>query len=303
MATLCILESAEVRVEIDPAYGARVLSLLDKRSGRDWMAKGPQSTQVGEGAVYLADEAVGWDECFPTVAPWDATATALGRRLRDHGDLWGRPWSVDAQAGDSVTTSWSDGAFRFTRLLSLAGATLTVSYAVTNLAAEPLPFMWALHGLLAVTPDDRIRMDGVDHVAASYIARDGETIVAPSLPWARAATPVDVALDAVLPADAHFAAKLYASNVPAARVSVGGANGRLTFAWDNSELRHLGLWLNYGGWPSPGAVHHLALEPTTAPVDHLGQALQGGTAITLPPGTTSRWVIALTLDAPALSTT
>ena len=303
MAALCILENAEIRVEIDPAYGARVLSLVDRRSGRDWMAKGPQSTQTGEDAVYLADEAVGWDECFPTVAPWDATATALGRYLRDHGDLWGRPWTVETQSRDSVTTGWSDGAFRFTRGLSLDGATLTANYAVTNLAAEQLPFMWALHGLLAVTPADRIEMNGVDRVAASYIARDGETIVAPHLTWPRAAAPVDAALDAVHHADTHLAAKLYASDLPAASVSVGGANGWLTLAWDKSELRHLGLWLNYGGWPMPGDAHHLALEPTTAPVDHLGQALEQGTAITLAPGTTSRWGVALTLDAPTPSTT
>ena len=45
------LESQTVRVEIDPDFGARVLSLIDRRSGRDWMAKGPRSNQAGEDAV------------------------------------------------------------------------------------------------------------------------------------------------------------------------------------------------------------------------------------------------------------
>lgn len=296
------IESSDIRVEIDPAFGARVLSLIDKRSGRDWMAKGPQSKQTGEDAIYLADEAVGWDECFPTVAPWDATGTALGRKLRDHGDVWGRPWSVDAQAADSLTTTWTDGAFRFTRKLQLAGATLTASYDVANVGTAPLPFMWALHGLLAVTPEDSIAIGGVGSVAASYISRDGKTIVAPRLPWPRAGGVVDTALDAVQLADSHFAAKAYASDIPSGSASVGGRKGWLDFSWSNDELRHLGLWLNYGGWPEPGNVHHLALEPTTAPVDHLGQALEQGTAITLAPGASRRWRATLTLRAPSAST-
>lgn len=299
MASLAI-ESRDVRVEIDPAFGARVLSLIDKRSGRDWMAKGPQSTQIGEDAIYLADEAVGWDECFPTVAPWDAGGTALGRRLRDHGDLWGRPWTIESQSADSATMSWSDSAFRFTRGLSLSGAALSADYTVANLASQPLPFMWALHGLLAVTPDDQIEMAGIDTVTASYISRGGQTIVAPQISWPRAGE-VRAALDAVQLADARFAAKLYASEIPAARASIGGRNGWLDLSWDNREIAHLGLWLNYGGWPTPGDVHHVALEPTTAPVDHLGQALEQGTAITLAPGATSRWRVTLTLRAPSSS--
>ncbi len=294
MALLAI-ETSEVRVELDPAFGARVLSLVDRRSGRDWLAKGPQSTATGEDAIYLADEAVGWDECFPTVSPWDASGTALGRRLRDHGDLWGRPFTVTAQSADSVTTSRDAGAFRFSRRLALAGATLSADYAVTNTGATALPFMWALHGLLAVTPGETIEMDGVGSVAASYIARGKTTIAAPQLGWPGPDAQVGVALDTVQPADAHFAAKLYASDV--FRAAIAGANGRLELAWEG--VRHLGLWLNYGGWPTPGDVHHLALEPTTAPVDHLGQALAQGTAITLGPGLTSRWRVTMTLRPPA----
>jgi galactose mutarotase-like enzyme len=298
MAVL-VIESRDASVEIDPDYGARVLSLVDRRSGRDWLAKGPQSAQTGEDAVYLADEAVGWDECFPTVSPWDASATSLGRPLRDHGDLWGRPWAVEAYAADSVTTSRASGAFRFTRRLTLHEATLTADYAVANAGADTLPFMWALHGLLAVTAADRIEMAGVARVAATYISDGGTTISAPDLPWPGPGRELGVALDTVRGVEARFAAKLYASDIPAARASVGGSNGWLDLAWDGVALRHLGLWLNYGGWPAPGEVHHLALEPTTAPVDHLGQALAGGSAMILAPGTTSRWRVTMTLRPPA----
>lgn len=139
--------------------------------------------------------------------------------------------------------------------------------------------MWALHGLLAVTSDDRIELPAIDHVAASYIARKGETIVAPTVAWPHAATPVGT-LDIVQPASSHFAAKLYASDIPAARAwASAAATGRSTSPGTaaNSGTSASGSILAAG--PRPGDVHHVALEPTTAPVDHLGQAIEQRTAI------------------------
>ena len=292
------LQNEAVRIEVDPSFGARVLSLVDRRSGRDWMAKGPQSAQVGEDAVYLADEAVGWDECFPTVSPWDASGTAFARPLRDHGDLWGRPWTIDAHSPASLTLSRADSSFRFTRRLSLAESTLTADYTVENVATVPMPFMWALHGLLAVTPDDRIEMAGVDAVQCTYLSLGGKAISAHRLHWPGPDEALDLPLDAVQPVSTHLAAKLYASNIPTAKVSVGGRNGWLDIGWNKAEIAHLGIWFNYGGWPETGDVHHIALEPTTAPADHLGQALEQGNDVTLAPGAAKRWSIAMTLRAP-----
>jgi galactose mutarotase-like enzyme len=296
---LLAIESKTVRIEVDPDFGARVLSLIDLRSGRDWMAKGPQSSQIGEDAIYLADECVGWDECFPTVAPFDATSTALARPLRDHGDLWGRAFVVDSHSADTLTLSRSGGGFRFTRELSIRDATLTAAYAVKNISNDALPFMWALHGLLAVTPEDRIEMAGITAVAASFVSLDGNTIAATDLDWPGANAALGLRLDQVHPSSARLAAKLYASSIPGAKASVGGRNGWVEISWNAHEIGHLGLWLNYGGWPSPGEVHHLALEPTTAPVDHLGQALAQGTATTLAPGARSHWRVTMTLLPPA----
>ena len=99
--------------------------------------------------------------------------------------------------------------------------------------------------------------------------------------------------DRVQPIETQFAGKLYAPNVYAA--SVGGEGGWLDFAWQGID--HLGIWLAYGGWPAPGGRHQIALEPTTAPVDHLGDALNSGMAISLDPGGKRSWQVSLTLRA------
>ncbi len=288
------IENDALSVVVAPHYGARVTNLIDKATRRDWMAPGGESRQTGEDAVYLAGEAVGWDECFPTVSPWDASGTTWGRPLRDHGDLWGRPFVVDSQSATAVTTGHTTDEFRFERELEVSGRTLTARYAVTNTGAKPLPYLWALHGLLAVTPEDKIDMAGVDEVAASYLSIGGKTLVAPRVAWPGPDRSVGLPLDLVRPASEQFAGKLYASDLPTPLVSVVNARGSLDIGWRNDEIGHVGLWLNYGGWPQPGRVHHIAIEPTTAPVDHLGQAIERGDVATLAPGETHRWTITLT---------
>ena len=285
------IENEAIAVTVASHYGARVVGLIDKRTGRDWMAPGGESANTGEDAVYLSDEAVGWDECFPTVAPWDATSTAWGRILRDHGDLWGRPWRVDSQSATSIVTTYATSEFTFTRALALEGTAVRASYSVRNEGSRPLPFMWALHGLLAVSPADRIDLPGISETEATYLAHRDRTISAARLAWPGPDPVLGLALDRVQAASEQFAGKLYASGVHAA--AVGDDRGALHIEW-GQDVEHLGIWLNYGGWPQAGGVHHIALEPTTAPVDHLGQAVVRGTAITLAPGDSRRWGVTLT---------
>ena len=101
------IENDALRVDVLPGYGARVSSLVDKASGRDWIFPGGQSSNTGEAAVYSRDEAVGWDECFPTVGAFEAGATPWKRRLRDHGDLWGRPWRIDSAIPTQLSTTYA----------------------------------------------------------------------------------------------------------------------------------------------------------------------------------------------------
>ncbi len=288
------IENEAVHIVVLPGYGARVTSLIDKRSGRDWLAPGGISANTGEDAVYSAGEAVGWDECFPTVSRWDASDTPWRRNLRDHGDLWGRPWQLLEAAPSLLRLSFAGTGFRFTRTLSLEGPAVNADYLVENTGGEPLPFMWALHALLIALPGETIELPGVNDVAAAFAALDGRRLDFANLSWPGLSTAVPFPLDKVQSVDTRFAAKLYAPDVRHA--AVGGLNGRLVLDWEGID--HLGIWLTYGAWPQPGPIHHVALEPTTAPIDHLGQGIANGSAVTLAPGAETRWRARLTLEAP-----
>lgn len=295
MMGVSFLENDHLLVAIAPDYGARVTSLFDKAGGREWITQGRQSPNTGEDAVYFGDEAVGWDECFPTVASWDATSTAWGRKLRDHGDLWGRPWQVDKQTPTALTLSYSDAQFSFTRELRLDGPALIARYRAENLSAEPLPYLWALHGLLAVTERDSIELPGVETVSATYLSLGGKWLDAPEIAWAKPNGVLPFTLDKVQRASSAFAAKLYASGVAGQSARVGHAGQWLEIAWDGS-IDHLGIWLTYGGWPGPGGHHEIALEPTNAAGDQLGHAIDAGAA-PLAPGERRDWRLTLTLKS------
>lgn len=289
------IENAELRVVVQPDYGARVVSLIDRRSGRDWLAKGGASSNVGEAARYGVEEAVGWDECFPTVGACDASGVGWGRRLRDHGDLWGRPWAVEAHEPDLLTTVFIGAEFRFRRRLSLDRARLIADYQVENPGVRPLPVMWALHALLATRPGEEIRLPGVDRIRAAVMRQHGEALPAGDLPWPGPPEGLDFPLDRIQPDSADFLGKFYLADLPELEPEVGGEGRRLRFDW--SGIAHLGLWLTYGGWPAKGGAHHVALEPTTAPADHLLQAIEQGEAIMIEPGGTAEWRVGITLVA------
>jgi len=275
------LESDRARLTLDPAFGARVTTLWDKRSGREWLVTGPREGEASEAAQYGGPQARGWDECFPTVAACDHPAWGS---MRDHGALWGRPWSVLAH-GPVARTRFVDARFTVSREVALHGATVTIAYEVANDGSEALPWMWSQHCLLAPRAGERIVLDGFDGFTA-----DGHPFDWPRHP-ARDLSIVGVASEG-------FALKAYARARGQVRAAVEGEAGGIAFAWDAASIPALGLWLDWGGWPEGDGVHQLALEPTTAPAGDLAGAEAMGAARLLPPGGTASWRMAITLTDP-----
>lgn len=270
----------QIALTVVPDFGARVTALTDKISGRQWLVTGPQSAQTGEDAVYGADEAVGWDECFPTVLScqhpaWDGI-------LRDHGALWGRKWSVDHCDDSCVETRYETLLFRFGRRLTVQGPSVIAAYRVTNLASKSLPYLWSQHCLLATSSQDRIILDGQESLRV-----DKE-----HFSW-----PKHHSRDLCFVREAHdgFALKAYAETPGQASAAIVGPNGGLCLDWN--DVPAFGLWLCYGGWPKGNPVHQVALEPTTAGADHLADADADaeGRARALGPNETHTWTVRMTM--------
>lgn len=278
-----ILANDRVFLTIDVHFGGRVTSLIDCKTGRDWLLKGTRSVDASEQATYRGAASRGWDECFPTVLP--CHHAAWGGRLRDHGMLWGRPWVVVASGPQHVGIRFSADGITFSRRLSLTGAELTAAYCVTSARDATVPYLWSQHCVLAVTPADRLSLTGQVQMTAGGVDFDWPTHPLRDL-------------SQVGQRDEGFVLKSYGMTPARATAQVSGPTGGLRFDWDGAELAALGVWLDYGGWPEEAPLHQVALEPTTAAADDLVGAEAIGQARWLEPGKTHQWTVRLTLTDP-----
>ncbi len=294
-----VLQNARLRVVAVPMLGAKVVSLVDRVTEREWLTQGqPPKDSASPEALFGASAAYGWDECLPTVAP-GPDPVVVGGRLRDHGDAWGRPTELTVLGGALET--WTAGlgwSYGFRRSLSLDGSVVVAHYAIVNrepAGGRTLPFLWAMHPLLDLEPGARISLPAeVREVVVSQAAGVGIEAGA-NVAWPVAAPSRGLAslrLDEVRPIDAGEALKLYAGPLTEGRAAVEAIDGSsLTIAWDVAVAPFLGLWLDYGGWPSTAPLQQVALEPTTAPSDGLSEAIADNRARWLAPGERVDWTV------------
>lgn len=98
-----VIENGNVRAELVPELGGKLVSLRDCRSGKEWLldAGDRELRRPDYGSPFTEWDMSGWDECFPTI---DACRVA-GIDLPDHGELWPLPWSCRLETESIVTAA------------------------------------------------------------------------------------------------------------------------------------------------------------------------------------------------------
>lgn len=287
------LTNDHVALAVVPALGARLVSLVDRRTGRDWMWHPPGPLKLWAnppGASFLDGTFAGADECLPTIG----ACVVRGRELPDHGEVWSLPWQLDEVAlarGEIVTTvRLPRSPFVFRRTITLTGHQVRLAYTLTHTGTTPEPWLWALHPLLSYEPGDRLELPA--EVANLRV----ETSTRPDSPrgsvWSWPAPFPDVRLDELQLEDDHAYLKSFIGPLSEGRARLANARtgDALTFLWDVAANPYLGFWLTRGGY---NGWHHPALEPTNAPADSLADALTANNPPVLPPGQTCDWWVAL----------
>ena len=293
------LRSAEAEVKIVPQLGARILSLKDLRSAREWMDRplGPTLFANAPGEDFTKGTFAGADECLPTIA-----ACLFGdRELPDHGEVWSLPWTLDEEALHhgilETTVTLPLSPFLFRRSLSLDGDRVLLRYSLTNTGEGKEPFLWAIHPLLAIRPGDRLVLpDDVRSVTVEAIS--GVPGVAPgdTLPWPKADK--GIAFD-LLDLGGEAFTKVFAGPLVRGMARLQGVDGSaVEFSWDHRELPWLGIWITRGAFRG---FHHVALEPSNAPCDGLSEAVARGRHRLLESAETQLWSLNLRLFGKVIS--
>jgi galactose mutarotase-like enzyme len=285
------LRSACVEIGIVPKLGGKILSLKNRRSGREWMWR-PEGARLfanRAGDPFESSTMSGADDCFPTVAACEIA----GRRISDHGEVWSQPCEVEHSQQNVIRTrhDLSSTPTLFERAISLHEQVVQIDYRLANLSDDPHPFLWAFHPLMKIEMGDELRVPVKDvsiEVATVGGARRGDR-------WSWPTPIAGVELQHLDLGSQPGYAKMFATSLASGRADVFNSltRDRLTFRFDPAELPALGIWITRGGWRN---YHHFAIEPTHAPFDSLADAAEAKACPILRPRAVTTWRIELELN-------
>jgi hypothetical protein len=269
-----VLMNQQVELSVVPELGARIISLKDLRTGREWLWHPPGKRKLFRnhpGDDFARSPLVGMDECLPTIAPcaWQ------GRTLPDHGEVWSAAWAVDEQAWDNgilqTHTQLSISPLRLERSIELSEREIRLDYCLINHGPNEESYLWAMHPLLQLQPGDELDLPGCTRALLN------------GANW------IDALGSAIPQGNCQ---KLFARPVKQgwAAVHNPGRGDRLRFEWDVAQNDTLGLWLTRGGW---NGLHHFALEPGNGEPDELAEAAMHRRCGTVKPNEPVTWRVSL----------
>jgi hypothetical protein len=304
-----VLANRFVHLRVLPSLGAKIVELRDLVQDYEWLWS-DESRPLRHGTLGASFEAYdisGADECFPNIGigpnPVNPDLT-----LRDHGDLWSRPWKLTAQGTSIVCEiSGESKTYSFRREIALEANNFTFSYSVTNLDPEDLIYMWSFHPLFRVETGMRIELRDRTRMTKEFgfggrMGTDGANGYLGHLdpyfwPLVKSAGGEMLDLSKIV-IDPKVTDKVVVMSPPDGSVKLinHSAQRMCAFNFDPRELPFLGICFNLGAWPFSGKpATWVAFEPTTANTDRLDEAHSLGTSRTLRIGQTDTWNFRITI--------
>lgn len=313
------LQNRHVDLVVVPAVGGKIIDLIDRRSGRNWLWRNPHIpfARASRDADFDREQdSGGWDEVLLSIKPGKIrSASDQFQAVPDHGDLIGCEWTVDelqvTPAGDVIcdmSAIGSSAPYRFHRRIRLPNnePLVEMTYSLTNDGDEPLPCFWCAHPLLAVESDTSIDIHGssllrVDDTATRQHADPDIEQRWPKL-LLRDGKSFDLSRGfAINDTQRSYASKIFVRSPETGVASVlhGDSGAQLTFRFDPAELPWLGIWINNRGWSGCGSEPYmnLGLEPATTPYDCVNQAIKNDAVPWLQPGGIRNWSLSVELQA------
>jgi len=291
------LSSANVSLIVVPELGAKIVSLRDLSTGKEWLLdSGPRSLgPVGYGSDYIKADLSGWDECFPTInaCPYPEEGPYKDRSLPDHGELWSVPWQ--AQSGDGTIRCSVEGRalpYAFRREIALIDDNaFRFDYSVENTGRETIAAFWTAHPLFAVTERTRIELpDGVKEL----LCVDGGKAMEKGAryAWPNGNGDGDGGsrkLDRIGPPSARDSRKFYSeAALPRGQAILreSDTGERISLAWSTEELPYFGFWIDEGEHTGASVC---ALEPCNGYYDSLTEAARQDKLLRIAPGESASW--------------
>jgi len=302
------LENSRACLKVIPELGARLVSLVDKVTDREWLVQPEQSRPARKlpyGEDFNSTTQGGWDEMFPTLLP--ETYPVAGKyadiSLPDHGELWTANWELDAGADHGIVTA-ADGIaipYRIIRKIDfLALDEVLFSYELRNTGPQTLHYIWAAHPQFHAPAGTKIVLPPqVDQVVKTLPLEWGPEWGAEGTinPWPHKTLDdgTQLAADTVRSVSAETGRKVYIQ--PQKPISWAGlvvheSDSSIWLAWDRNDVPYCGIWIDEGFLNS---VPSVAIEPTTGYYDSLTKSWQNQRLSSIRPGDTKSWNLTVQL--------
>ncbi len=304
------LENEQIKTVFIPELGGKMVELLNKKTGKQFLLK-PQTGETGYrrpdyGADFDKFDTSGFDECFPTIEPSEYNMIN-GRAdrifLPDHGELWSRPWKHRIN-GDRIRLI-SEGRqlqYRLEKQAALSGNCVELTYTLENLAGKGFHYIWSAHPLLNVTPGARILLpEKMDSMLLNWASHESIGTFGDVIKWPYI-SPVNRQLDysTVQNKSLGHAVKLFSERLDGqgvAGVYCQDSDEAILFEFEPQKNPYLGVWLCYGGWPVEADDKHLTigLEPCSGRPDSLSEAIRRNESAFIDAGATTHWTLKIRL--------
>ncbi len=263
------LENDLISCTVIPSFGAKIISLFDKSSGREWLVPCMRKIEQVEFDAHFTEQSMGgWDEMLPTID----SCIWKGNSLPDHGETWQVPWKCSIK-GNSIRTTLQCTIFpfRFSRTISFfSDDTFLLTYDLINEGHEELPWLWAAHPQFYMNLNTRIIFP--KEITQMVNVIDNDPV------FGSAGTIVDYPsgkdgnshnLDVVHISGSPSCRKFYC--LPETHIAQAGLvdnenNCSLLFRWDSDVIPYCGLWVDEGAYHSKPVA---AIEPSSAYYDSL----------------------------------
>lgn len=299
------LENDALRLTFLPGYACKMASLINKKTGREWLFQSNNDTlHVPEyGASFAEYDSSGFDEVFPSIdaCPYP-DGSWHGMPIPDHGEVWAMPWesihSPDDLAAKAIVQSQTL-PYVFSKNIMLRNNEVLFEYRVENTSDEDFKFIWTPHCLLACSPATRLLIP--ENLTEVMTVEHSSKRLGPwgtrhAYPQTTDIHGLKMDLAATEPRTVRNCEKFYFTQPNTAGwcgIEHTDTGEKLIYTYDADKVPYLGVWKTQGGYRGD---YNLALEPCTGVYDDLYVASKIRRIAVVGPKGTYEWTFKMTVE-------
>lgn len=290
-------ETQTIKAVFLPKNGCRLQSVVDKQSGKEFMAldSDPIFKPQFLGGNYVEGDVSGCDDMFPTIDPMSFDfGERKGKEYPCHGEVCRVCHDLTLSENGLSTFYHSDQLdydYKKTVTEGEDGG-IKISYEITNTGSDDFRCMWAAHfmaaaeeGGYAVTPYKDGDMAEIMFDEDGQFGNRGDVFPVPKT----------ALVSAKYGKDANAYKFFYLDKLSDGKVGyfIPSAGKAVTIKFDKDKLPYIGVWVNNGRFKE---MYNIAMEIATSPFDKPQTAIERGIDFKISPSETFKFDITVNVE-------